>query len=271
MSPLVTDIVLESLAPSLVGLEQFSITGCPRVSHLGIWAVVSQNSTGLRALGLEGLSPKFNLAALTALCVESPALASLTSLTLSVHTEAWLTSVSALLAGAPLEIFQIYATSAFVQTTATEVFWRDLTTAHGARLTRFSVHRMLVSLPTIEDVCMRCPALTRLFVVVDPTALGLLAGCLSRARRLATVHVNCQYRGTDTWLAGRASSMLKVPEALTIVCHCPETITLFSCNARVWQVERQIRRNEDGELVAERFLAKYDSPDIPEQFLVVRT
>ncbi|KAJ7678640.1 hypothetical protein B0H17DRAFT_1078284 [Mycena rosella] len=271
MSPLVTDNVLEALAPGLMHLEQFSITGCPRVSHLGIWAVVSQNSTGLRALGLEGLSQRFNLAALAALCAEGPALASLTSLTLSVHTEAWLTSVSVLLAGAPLEVFQIYATSAFVQTTAMEAFWRNLVTAHGPRLTRFSVHRMLVSLPTIEDVCMRCPALTQLFVVVDPGALGPLAGCLSRARRLATVHVNFQYRPTDDWLAGEAPSVLKAPEALAIVRRCPETIALFGCNARVWQVERQIRRNEDGELVAERFLAKYDSPDIPEQFLVVRT
>jgi hypothetical protein len=38
------------------------------------------------------------------------------------------------------------------------------------------------------------------------------------------------------------------------------------------QVERQVKWVEArGEFVVERFLAKYDQPDIPEQFLVVRT
>jgi len=50
-----------------------------------------------------------------------------------------------------------------------------------------------------------------------------------------------------------------------------DTISLFGCNARVWQVEREVRRNDAGELVVERFLAKYEIPDVPEQFLVVRT
>jgi hypothetical protein len=39
----------------------------------------------------------------------------------------------------------------------------------------------------------------------------------------------------------------------------------------VAQVGREIRRTENGELVAERFLAKYELPDVPEQFVVVRT
>ncbi|KAJ6537371.1 hypothetical protein DFH09DRAFT_1042451 [Mycena vulgaris] len=268
MSPLVTDSVLEALAPNLAHLEQFSITGCPRVTHLGIWAVISQNSEGLRALGLEGLAVKFNLPHLAALSAASPALARLTSATISVHSEAWLASVASLLASSPLEAFQIYATRAFPQTAVTDAFWRAIVTAHGARLTRFSVHRMRVGLPAIADVCARCPALQQLFVVVDPAALGPLADCLARARSLATVHVNFEHGATD---ADEAPSVLTAPAALAIVRRCPETIALFGCNARVWKVERQIRRNGDGELVAERFLAKYDSPDVPEQFLVVRT
>jgi hypothetical protein len=55
----VTDGVLESLAPSLAHLEQFSITGCPRVTHVGIWAVLAHNDAGLRVLALEGLAARF--------------------------------------------------------------------------------------------------------------------------------------------------------------------------------------------------------------------
>ncbi|KAJ7653888.1 hypothetical protein DFH06DRAFT_1329982 [Mycena polygramma] len=77
---------------------------------------------------------------------------------------------------------------------------------------------------------------------------------------------------TVEWVVGNSARALRLaPEALALVRRCPDTIALFGCNARVWQVERAIRRTEAGELVAERFLAKYDSPDIPEQFLVVRT
>ncbi|KAJ7474202.1 hypothetical protein FB451DRAFT_1088893 [Mycena latifolia] len=271
MSPLVTDAVLESLAPSLTHLEQFSITGCPRITHLGIWAILSQNSTGVRSLALEGLSPRFNIAHLAALCADAPpVLARLESLTVSVHAESWLASISALLTHAPLERFQLYATRAFAQTPPTDAFWRALVDMHGARLTRVSVHRMPVRLSAIADLCAsaRCPALRQLFVVVDPADLGRLTDCLAIARSLTTVHVNFQPRAPD---AGDAPSVLTAPEALAIVRRCPATIALFGCNARVWQVERQIRRTADGELVVERFLAKYDSPDVPEQFLVVRT
>lgn len=65
---------------------------------------------------------------------------------------------------------------------------------------------------------------------------GVFAECLAPARNLTTVHVNFQYRPTDDWVAGEAPSVLKAPEALAIVRRCPETIALFGCNARVWQV-----------------------------------
>ncbi|KAJ7154591.1 hypothetical protein C8R46DRAFT_1297096 [Mycena filopes] len=267
MSPLVTDGVLEAIAPSLAHLEQFSITGCPRVTHLGIWAVLTHNTDGLRVLGLEGLAVKFDIDALSALCAGSTALARLHSFTLSVHTEAWLAAASALLAAAPLASIQLYATRTFAPTAAGDTFWRDLVTLHSARLTRVSVHRMRISLPAIADVCARCPSLQELFVVVDPSSLGPLTDCLASARALTTVHVNFPSRQEDD----AVSNLLTAPQALAIVRRCPETIALFGCNARVWHVGRQILRNDAGELVAERFLAKYDSPDIPEQFLVVRT
>ncbi|KAJ7758286.1 hypothetical protein B0H16DRAFT_1885299 [Mycena metata] len=110
MSPLVTDGVLGAIAPSLAQLEKFSITGCPRVSHLGIWAIPAHNSAGLCVLGLEGLAVKFDIAALSAHWAGTNALARLQSFTLSVHTEAWLAAATALLASAPLEAIHLYAT-----------------------------------------------------------------------------------------------------------------------------------------------------------------
>ncbi|KAJ7136668.1 hypothetical protein C8R44DRAFT_608018 [Mycena epipterygia] len=271
MSPLVTDSVLASLAPHLTHLEQFSITGCPRVSHLGIHAVLTQNTAGLRALALEGLSAKFNIAQLAAWTASDATLTRLTSFTLSIPNDTWLASVPTLLARAPLEIFQLYATSSVRPTPATDAFWRALVSAHGARLTRVSVHRMRVALPVIADLCTRCPALRELFVVVDPASLGELADCLACARALTAVHVNFQGQpADDEWITG-GGAVLKAPEALAIVRRCPDTIARFGCNARVWKVEREIRRNDAGELVAERVLARYDGPDVPEQFLVVRT
>ncbi|KAJ7088368.1 hypothetical protein B0H15DRAFT_841137 [Mycena belliarum] len=282
MSPLVTDAVLERLAPSLAHLEQLSIIGCLRVSHVGVWALLVQNNAGLQSLALEGLPPKFNLAALAALCTDRSVLARLVSLTVTVHTESWLASVSALITYAPLERFQLYATRAFEQTPATDAFWGALIDAHGPRLTRVSVHRMPVALHAIADLCApaRCPALIALFVVIDPADLAPLADCLATARALATVHVNFHARAPGPEADAESDvpdhdaprlGVLTAPEALAIVRRCPETIALFGCNARVWQVGRHIRRTADGALVAERFLAKYDSPDVPEQFLVVRT
>ncbi|KAJ6462586.1 hypothetical protein C8R45DRAFT_1220543 [Mycena sanguinolenta] len=271
-SPLVTDSVLEALAPNLVHLEQFAITGCLRVTHRGVWAILSHNVAGLRTLALEGLTPRFDLAALTAHCAGTAVLSHLYSFTLSVHNDTWLTSAAALLAHAPLEIVQLYAADplAFTPTAPADAFWHAFVSTHGACLTRVSVHRMAISLRAIEDICVRCPALRQLFVVVDPTALDALAECLSRARALTAVHVNFPTVAIEDWVES-VPVVLKAPDALAIVRRCPDTIVLFGCNARVWQVDREIRRNDEGELVVERLLAKYESPDVPEQFLVVRT
>jgi hypothetical protein len=55
----VTDSVLESLAPYLVNLKHLHITGCPKVSHHGVLALISSNISGITGLGLEGISTKF--------------------------------------------------------------------------------------------------------------------------------------------------------------------------------------------------------------------
>jgi len=58
-SGFITDQTLESIAPFLVNLEHLHLTGCPKVTSSGVWAILSSNAKGLIGLGLEGVSPKF--------------------------------------------------------------------------------------------------------------------------------------------------------------------------------------------------------------------
>lgn len=109
------------------------------------------------------------------LCVETECLRRLQSVTLTVHQqmplEIWMRDVVHLLSTAPLELFQIYCTDAFIESRTTNEFWADIVTTHHALLKRFSVHRMLISLDAIEDICLRCSALEQLFVVVEQGSL----------------------------------------------------------------------------------------------------
>ncbi|KAJ7612273.1 hypothetical protein FB45DRAFT_1118185 [Roridomyces roridus] len=315
MSPRITDNILEVVAPSLASLSQFSIAGCPRVTHTGIWAILSNNTLGLQSLSLEALSTRFDLDALCLHCAHNPtALSRLTSLTLSIHSEQWLPSILALLAPAPLVQLQLYASSRWTSNTERKgaehsstntdtntLFWRTLLDTHAHRLQRVSVHRMPLRLGVIKDICTRCVELRQLFVAIVPEDLSKFAACLVPARKLVSVHVNFPGRSTGSLPSSDddsdpedqeeaddepdgeededertslliAPTMLKAPEALAIVRRCPESIALFGCNSRVWQVGREIRKNETtGEVVAERYLARYEMSDIPEQFLVVRT
>lgn len=56
---LLTDQLLEELARHLTRLESLYLVGCPKVTHKGLWAIVSANHGGLRGLGIETLSPAF--------------------------------------------------------------------------------------------------------------------------------------------------------------------------------------------------------------------
>jgi hypothetical protein len=109
-------------------------------------------------------------------CTKNGALlAQLRSITLTVHQQTpldtWMHSVLSLLSSSPLEIFQIYSTGAFFESPSTTHFWSQLVSTHGPRLTRFSVHRMLIGLDAIDDICTRCTALEQLFLVVEPASL----------------------------------------------------------------------------------------------------
>lgn len=54
-----TDELLEAIAPSLTSLEHLYLAGCPKVTHKGVWAMIRANTSGLKGLGLEGLSTTF--------------------------------------------------------------------------------------------------------------------------------------------------------------------------------------------------------------------
>ena len=51
-SNILTDEVLKEIAPSLVNLEHFRLSGCYGVTHLGVWAIVSSSTKGILGLAL---------------------------------------------------------------------------------------------------------------------------------------------------------------------------------------------------------------------------
>lgn len=58
-SSILTDGILEAIAPSLVNLEHLNLTGCPKVTHHGVWAIVSSSTIGIVGLALEGVWHRF--------------------------------------------------------------------------------------------------------------------------------------------------------------------------------------------------------------------
>ncbi|KAF8902526.1 hypothetical protein CPB84DRAFT_1814867 [Gymnopilus junonius] len=251
-STIITDSLLESIAPYLVNLDHLNLTGCPKVTHRGVWALVSPNVDGLVGLGLEGVSPKFDMKSFASQCTKSGVLKRLRSVTLTVQQQV------------PMKewISGIYSTGAFFESPLTDDLWSKLILMHGTRLVRFSIHRMLISLEAIQNICVKCVNLEQLFVVVEPSSLVRFILC----RKLRTVHINYPLEAFMD-----AYPVLRPDQALSVIDRCSSSITQFGCNARVWQVERKIVVDDQGALQAHRTLAPYGSPDVPEQFLVVRT
>ncbi|KAJ7822872.1 hypothetical protein B0H14DRAFT_3470388 [Mycena olivaceomarginata] len=156
-SLLVTDSVLEALAPNLAPLEQF---------YSPYWLSTQRPN-----------APRRHRCSASTSAVP----ARLHSFTLSVHEctplpGSRLAPALALLARAPLlEICDIllrcrpsplpaHCTPPPGQRRRID-FWRALVDAHGPRLTRVSVHRMVISLHAVGDACVRCPVLRQLVVV----------------------------------------------------------------------------------------------------------
>jgi len=275
-STLVTDQILGSLATNLVMLEHLHIVGCPKVTHRGVWYLVSASSNGLVGLGFENLAPTFDISDFGKRCNESNALHRLRSITLTIDSQTagdipkWLQGVEALLSFSPIEVFQIYSTYAYFDAgtmSAMDIFCSKIVSTHGRRLARFSVHRMRISMDAILDICLRCKELEQLFVVAHSKDLDLLVTGLAGAQKLRAVHINYPL-GDDT--EERSSSpILSSDEALRLIRQCGSTITEFGCNTRVWQVNRVAITDTLGQITVEPQLLPYDFPEVPEQFLVV--
>ncbi|KAF5326254.1 hypothetical protein D9611_000472 [Ephemerocybe angulata] len=333
-SPVLTDATLEEMAPNLPNLEQFFITGCPKVTERGVSAIVSSTQAGLRELGLEGVSPKFDMRAFAQHCTHTNALQFLCSIILttppSLNTTfhstaavgdepandsrleaewiAWTQSVNHLLSASPhFERFQLYATSTSSATTelvrglwlnhVLSAFWAELVRLHGATIKRFSVLRMAIGEDGVRAICLGCPGLEELFIVSDKRSLDALPNVFRLATNLRTIHVNFPLRSsTSTHVSrnddsedsgsdseehspehedlldpSRPLPFLLPAEALALVKRCGPSVTQFGCNTKVWRVGRKVSRALDGTVEAEVVLLPYESPDIPEPFLVVRT
>ncbi|KIJ91199.1 hypothetical protein K443DRAFT_115368 [Laccaria amethystina LaAM-08-1] len=264
-SHIVTDKLLEKLAPSLANVTHLNFTGCLKVTHRGVWAIIS--STRIRTLQLKGVSVKFDLTTFTDRCMRADALRYLRSITLTVdqHTsiKRWTTDVLNLLSSAPLEVFRIYSTGDLLDATATDYLWTSLVRTHGHRLKKLSVHRMLISIDSISGICLFCPSLEELFVLIEPHFLNDLVECLSHAKSLRILHINYPFEAS---LNERATISQK--NALGVVQRCSSTITQIGCNT---EVGRTVIVDERGELSVRLELLSYESPDIPEAFLVVQT
>ncbi|KAI0649755.1 hypothetical protein C8Q79DRAFT_997801 [Trametes meyenii] len=269
-SPRVTDKILQNIAPHVTNLEYLYLVGCPKVSHEGLCAVLSATYKGIVGLGMEGLSSPFDMAAFSERCNRAGLLSRLRSITLTVdeHTSLaqWQQHVLSLLANAPLRQFHISTVGGHVNHRLNNDFCEAIVTVHGGRLTRFSVHRMCMSIQAIADICVRCTALQQLFIVAENKDLDALGPCLAQARSLRAVHVN---RPLD--FGSEDVSKQSYDKILSIARQCGPTIKQFGFNTRVFQVDRAVSVAEDGSVQTEVSLSPYENPEIPEQFLVVRT
>jgi hypothetical protein len=180
---------------------------------------------------------------------------SLRSITLTLHQQSqslgpWFNDVMTLLAPAPLEVFQMYSVNTFVAAPVTNRFWRALATTHGNRLKRFAVHRMMIGLDAIRDICEMCVKLEQLFIVIAPTAMVCfsnpwcrrnaycstqiqrsLGALLSCARNLRTIHINHPLEESE-----ELGSTIMRTDLMSIVDKCSPTLTQLGCNTTVWQV-----------------------------------
>ncbi|KDQ56764.1 hypothetical protein JAAARDRAFT_36253 [Jaapia argillacea MUCL 33604] len=264
-SPLVTDGLLEIIAPGLPNLEQLSLIGCPKVTHHGILSILASSRVGITTLGLEALSSAFDMAEFSHQVESSQALSQLRSITLTISetfVAGWMANVQRLLASSPLEVFQVYTRGGSLGPTMSDDFCASVVDSHHSTLKRFSVHRMRVSLNAIDFICSRCTNLEQLFVVVDRESMRDLGPILSKAPRLRSVHINYPLDAQSVLAPLRSRA-----DVLSALQNCIAPITQFGCNTRVWQVSKSWG---EGDEVSEVNLSPYENPDIPDQFLVMR-
>lgn len=262
LSNLVSDATLKGLPP-LPKLEHLHLIGCPKVTQNGVMAVIDANITGIISLGLEGLSPQFDVSALSERCFARGGLTQLKSFTFALHPgstdHTWAEGALDLLAQSPLEIFQLYSVGGGADALEANRLCRQLVEAHGHRMTRFSFSRLLLELSSIRSMCEGCPNLTQLFVFISSRDLNALGPILAGAQNLRTFHANvAQFRAHH------------LEEANALIQQCRPTVTQFGIDTKVYQVERQLFVDERGTAKTRPVLGPIESPEIPEQFMVVR-
>lgn len=201
------------------------------------------------------------------MCHRTQAFRRLRSITLTVDIRMsvvdWTQNIDRLLGTAPLEAFQLYPTNIFGDIPIPDDFWRSIVTTHGSRLKCFSVHRMQLSLTVLRSICSQCPRVEQLFVVLCQGDLTAAAPLLALAENLRTLHIIVSW-GAQMSLA----TMMKT--ALFITSHCSSTLTQIGLNTQVWQVQRTVFVDENGEKYTLPSLVPRENPEIPEQFLVIR-
>lgn len=142
-----------------------------------------------------------DMATLANHCLTTGALSLLRSITLTVHQQLpmteWINDVLNLISASPLERFQIYSIGASFEALITEDLWSNLVLAHASRLVRISVHRMLISVEAIANICSQCTNLEELFVVMESSTLVCSRSCdvgdaLNNAMRRTTWPTVCQ-------------------------------------------------------------------------------
>ncbi|KAH7910379.1 hypothetical protein BJ138DRAFT_1173181 [Hygrophoropsis aurantiaca] len=268
-SSLITDALLESIAPNLVELDHLHLIGCPKITHEGVGAIVSTNRSGLIALGLESFSSSFDINEFHRRCSKTKSLGRLQNITLTTSTEktlsVWIKDVNTLLAALPLETLHLNAPPPLVNVQMTSDFWRNIVDAHSTLLTSFSIHRIQIDIDSLRDICYKCHRLEQIFIVAERRDLDVVAQCLAPAHRLRSIHINFPMASGEPVAHG-----LLMSDALYIARQCSATLTQIGCNTRVWQVNRSFTVNADGETITETSLSPYERPEIPEQFLVAR-
>ncbi|KAI9433061.1 hypothetical protein H4582DRAFT_1991019 [Lactarius indigo] len=263
----ITDALLNTMSPHLSRLERLYLVGCPKVTNEGVWSMIRTRTRDLKELGLENLSPHFDMSALSAACARAGGLISLSSFTLTIHpnwsTEAWMDGAVSLLEVSPLESLNLSGRTPLkvFAKALRDTFCMRIVDQHRDHLVRFSLYGPLLSLASIDYVCLHCSKLEQLFICVDHAEMARIVATLAQVNLLCAIHININVLPEHCNLYAHA---------LNIARQCNSTISQVGINAEVWKVERRVLVVK-GVAQVDRFLTEVENPDIPERFLVVRT
>lgn len=123
------------------------------------------------------------MARFSSLCTRHNSLTQLRSITLTIdNSPTWYTYVLELLHPTRLEQFHVSTVGGNASPAVDEEFCSAIVDRHRTRLQRFSVHRLRVSLASVDYICRWCERLEQLFVVAEQGSLVPL--CTSRVLAL---------------------------------------------------------------------------------------